>query len=273
MSIPLVTKESPVSSPAQKRFESYLNRVIEALRADPRVVGLVGMGSTAERWRVDEWSDHDLAIIVEAGAEDEFRHGRDWIPGRDRLVIDVVEWHGGAKLVFDDGHVVELGVATTDSLRAWAVHHHDVLIDNGGVADAVADAVEHSAYTRNGDLSAQLNLVVATVRIGAGKALRGEVLAGGDMLRHDAIGHLLAATAITSPLDRHSDLLDPRRRVERTHPELATALAEAIRQPELQLAHRLLDLLENHFGHLDTYPRRGVDAVRRRLELSALNTA
>lgn len=48
----------------RQRFEDYLESVRARLATDTRVVGLVGMGSTAERWRVDEWSDHDLAIIV-----------------------------------------------------------------------------------------------------------------------------------------------------------------------------------------------------------------
>lgn len=248
-----------------ERFETYLDAVRERLAADPRVVGLVGMGSTAERWRVDEWSDHDLAIIVTAGDEEAFRRGRAWLPDAERLVIDVVEWHGGAKLVFDDARVIELGVATTDSIRTWAVHHYDVLLDRGGVAEAVADAVAHSAYTRDGELREQLQLVVATVRLGAGKALRGEVLAGGEMLRHDALGHLLSAAAICSPPDDRSDLLDPRRRVELTHPQLAAALAEAVRQPERELALRLLALMEEHFGDRDAFPHAGVETVRTRL--------
>lgn len=249
----------------RQRFEDYLESVRARLATDPRVVGLVGMGSTAERWRVDEWSDHDLAIIVTAGAEEDFRRGRSWLPDAERLVIDVVEWHGGAKLVFDDARVIEIGVATTDSIRTWAVHHQDVLLDRGGVADAVADAVARSSHTRDGDLLEQLQLVVATVRIGAGKALRGEVLAGGEMLRHDAVGHLLAAVAISSPPDARADLLDPRRRVELTHPELAAQLADAIRQPERELALRLLALLETQFGDREEYPRAGADAVRARL--------
>lgn len=254
-------KSSP--DPAVRaRFERYLHRVTERLRADDRVIGLVGMGSTAERWRVDEWSDHDLAIVVSPGHEESLRFGRDWLPDAEHLVVDVVEWHGGAKLVFDDGRVVELGVATPESLRAWAVHHHDVLFDRGGVADAVADAVASSAAVRDGDLARELQLVVATVRIGAGKARRGEVLAGGEMLRHDAVGHLLAAVAIVSPVDARADLLDPRRRVELTHPELAADLATAIRLPEVELAQRLLELLEHHFGSYEQFPRRGVVAIR-----------
>lgn len=248
-----------------KRFEDYLLAVRERLAADPRVVGLVGMGSTAERWRVDEWSDHDLAIIVTPGAEEAFRTGRTWLPDAEQLVIDVVEWHGGAKLVFDDARVIELGVATTETIRTWAVHHHDVLLDRGGVAEAVADAVAGSTHTRDGDLRAQLQLVVATVRIGVGKALRGEVLAGGEMLRHDAVGHLLAAVAIASPPDARADLLDPRRRVELTHPELAASLAEAIRLPERELGLRLIAILQEQFGDRTEFPHAGVGAVRSRI--------
>ncbi|QOD92973.1 hypothetical protein [Chryseoglobus sp. 28M-23] len=48
----------------RERFEQYLWTVRDRLARDDRILGLVGMGSTAERHRVDEWSDHDLALVV-----------------------------------------------------------------------------------------------------------------------------------------------------------------------------------------------------------------
>jgi predicted nucleotidyltransferase len=251
----------------RERFEQYLLAVTERLRADPRVIGLVAMGSTAERNRVDAWSDHDLAIITRPGHQEELRRERDWLPDADRLVLDVVEWHGGGKLVFDDGRVVEFGVATAEELQRWSVHHHEVLFDHGGVAAAVAAAVAQSPRTRDADLTHELQLVVAYVLIGAGKARRGEVLAGGSVLRGDAVGHFLTALAIISEPDQRADRLDPRRRIEQTHPELALTLADAIRGEEHALALTLLDLAEAAFGHRPEYPAAAVAAVRRRLDV------
>ncbi len=246
------------------RFEQYLRSVVERLSADPRVVGLVAMGSTAERHRVDEWSDHDLAIVTKPGHQDELRRERGWVPDADRIVLDVVEWHGGGKVLFDDGRVVEFGVATVDELAGWAVHHHEVLLDRGGVADAVERAVARSPRNTDADLTTTLGLVIAHVHIGAGKAARGERLAASTSLRGDAVTYLLTALAVISPPDARADHLDPRRRVEQSHPAIASALVETVRAEELELARQLLDLTENLFGDRPEYPGGAVASVRAR---------
>lgn len=160
MSTP-IRKGSLMGNGVRTRFEQYLQAVIDRLRLDPRVIGLVAMGSTAERHRVDEWSDHDLAIVTLPGHQEALRRDRSWLPDAEHLVLDVIEWHGGGKLVFDDGRVVEFGVATPDELAAWSVHHHDVLLDRGGVADAVALAVARSPRNAEADLASTLAIVVA----------------------------------------------------------------------------------------------------------------
>ena len=233
------------------RFEQYLDAVTNRLRDDPRVVGLVAMGSTAERDRVDEWSDHDLAIVTLPGHQDELRHERGWLPDADRLV-------------FDDGRVVEFGVATPEELAGWSVHHHDVLFDCGGVAEAVARAVARSPRNADADLGATLAIVVAHTHIGAGKAARGELLAASSALRGDAVTALATAVTIVSDADARADYLDPRRRLEQTHPEVARSLAEALRLDEQALARRLLEIAEQLVGDRAEFPRAAVDAVRRR---------
>lgn len=180
-------------------FERYLHAVKDRLVADPRVVGLVAMGSTADRDRVDEWSDHDLCIVTLPGYQDELRRERTWLPDAEHLVLDVIEWHGGGKLVFDDGRVIEFGVATAEELEGWSVHHHEVLLDRGGVGAAVSRAYDRSPRNAHADLSAMLALVVAHAHIGAGKATRGERLAASACLRGDAVTALLTAVSIISP--------------------------------------------------------------------------
>lgn len=246
------------------RFEQYLHAVVERLSSDPRVVGLVAMGSTAERHRVDEWSDHDLAIVTKPGHQDELRRERGWVPDADRIVLDVVEWHGGGKVLFNDGRVIEFGVATVDELAGWAVHHHEVLLDRGGVAEAVERAVARSPRNAQADLTTTLELLIAHAHIGAGKAARGERLAASTSLRGDAVTYLLTALAITSPPDGRADYLDPRRRVEQTHPDVAAALSDAVRADERELARRLFDLTERLFGDRPEYPGAAIASVRAR---------
>ena len=99
------------------RFEDYLARLTQVARDRDDVIGLVGMGSTAELWRVDEWSDHDFAWMVQPGAQDRYRYDLSWLPDAERIALSVVEHHGGVKVIYDDGHVLEFGMATLESLQ------------------------------------------------------------------------------------------------------------------------------------------------------------
>lgn len=225
---------------------------------------MVGMGSTAERHRVDEWSDHDLAIVTIPGYQEVLRHERSWLPDAERVVLDVIEWHGGGKLVFDDGRVVEFGVASPEELATWSVHHNEVIFDRGGVYEAVTQAVERSPRNADADLAKTLSAIVAHAHIGAGKASRGERLAASSALRGEAVTALLTAVAVISPPDSRADYLDPRRRMEQTHPDIAGDLLDAIRLDELALAQRLLEIAERIFRDNAEYPSDAIAAVRRR---------
>ena len=66
-------------------FERYLDRLAQVARDADDVIGLVGMGSTADLSRVDEWSDHDFAWMVRPGAQDRYRYDLSWLPDADRV--------------------------------------------------------------------------------------------------------------------------------------------------------------------------------------------
>ena len=78
------------------RFSAFLAELVAIAERDPDVIGLVGFGSTADRRRVDEWSDHDFAWLVTPGTADRYRHDLGWLPEAGRIAMSVVEGHGGA---------------------------------------------------------------------------------------------------------------------------------------------------------------------------------
>ena len=49
----------------------------------------------------------------------------------------MLEHHGGGKVIDDDGHVIEFGVTTVDGLGDWFGNRYEVLVDRGGVRDAL----------------------------------------------------------------------------------------------------------------------------------------
>jgi hypothetical protein len=252
------------------RFEDYLTRLTQVARDREDVIGLVGMGSTAELWRVDEWSDHDFAWMVQPGAQDRYRHDLSWLPDAERIALSVVEHHGGVKVIYDDGHVLEFGLATLESLQQWFGYAVEVYVDKGGVADAVAGMVAKPLPEGPVDLTRAMRLIMTQLLIGVGRARRGEVLTAGLNIRTEAVGHLLVALTQVVPGDADRlDSLEPRRRFEFVHPELAARIEEAIRLAPEDAARTLLDLAQEQLGSHPDFPQAGADAIRTRLGWSA----
>lgn len=250
------------------RFEAFL-RAVEANLADREdVVGIVGMGSTAERDRVDEWSDHDIAVVTLDGAQHAYRSARTWLPESDRIALEVHEHHGGVKVVYDDGHVVEYGVASLDELGGWAANAHDVVLDRGGVAEAMAAIASRPAPEGRPDLEREVGLVLALVLIGVGRARRGEVLSANSLVRGAAVTALLRAVAAGIPPDTGArlDSLDPARRFESAYPQVALRIDSALALPVESCARALVGLLVELLGTGECgVPSRALAAVRSRL--------
>ncbi len=100
--------------------------------------------------------------------------------------------------------------------------------------------------------------------IGVGRARRGEVLSAGRSIRDEAVAYLLTALAATLPGDRaRLDTLDPRRRFDFVHPEIAARIESAIRLEPESAARGILDVAEAELGEL--FPARGAAAIRQRL--------
>lgn len=249
-------------------FVAWLNGAVARLAADDEVVGVVGMGSTADLARVDEWSDHDVAIVVRPGSEARFREAVDWMPDADRIVLRTVEWHGGAKALMDDGRVVEWGVATVASLATWLADDARVLLDRGGVADAVADARAAPHPANVADLERDVATLLFAVRTGVSRLRRGELLSGAEIIRSEAAGALLRAIRAAIPRGRAAalDRLDGRRRFETAYPALASEIAAALDADAEACARRLLAIATRALG--DRVPREAIATLERRFSWS-----
>lgn len=252
---------------ARTRFENYLHAVERGLAERADVVGLVGMGSTAERDRVDEWSDHDLAVVTTDGLQDAYRSAGAWLPDPDDIALEVHEHHGGVKVVYDDGHVIEYGVANLDELASWAANAYDVRLDRGGVAATMA-AIAARPVPEAPELQRDLSLVLALTLIGVGRARRGEVLSANSLVRGAAATALLRAVAagLTPDSGARFDSLDATRRFESGHPAVARRIADALAKDVEDCGRALVDIAVELFGSgPDGVPERGLTAVRRRL--------
>lgn len=232
-----------------KQHAAWLEAALATLSARDDVEGVVGMGSTADASRVDEWSDHDVAIVVVPGAEGRYRGQVDWMPEAARLVLVLEEHHGGGRAVYDDGHLVEWGVATIESLGTWAADDFSVLLDRGEVADVMKSVVSTPFPANVPDPTRDAALFLTALLHGVGRARRGESLSAGDIIRGDAVLALVRAVRAQSHADLSVlDRLDGLRRVELALPRLAAQIAEAIAQEPESAARALLDVADHQLG-------------------------
>jgi hypothetical protein len=250
-----------------KGFDQFLDQLSETATASPHVVGLAGFGSTAARERVDEWSDHDFAWITAPGAEDTYRHDLTWLPDADSIALSVIEHHGGVKVIYDDGHVLEFGITDVDALRTWAGNSIRVVVDKGGVAESVAAVLRAPIADTDPTGYRFVALLLTQVLVGVGRYRRGEVLSASGLIRGEAVNHLLAAVAARKGMaSTNLDSLDPRRRVEKDFAELGVELEQAVRHDPETAARRLVDIAERELSHgWPEFPHRGLTALRRRL--------
>lgn len=259
-----------MSAPGE-RFSAYLGELVAVAEADDRVVGLVGLGSTAARNRVDEWSDHDFWLVVRPGCADGFRSDLSWLPNADRIAVSVIEEHGGGKVIYDDGHVLEFGIGDLDGVASWKANTAEVLYGPPALRAAIAATVSARSDPAGVAPGAdrEMALVLTQLLIGVGRARRGERLNASGLIRSDALGHLLRAVAERLPAECPGvllDDLDPTRRIEQAHPDLARRIERLLREDVESCARGLLDLAEALLSPgWDAFPSRGVDAVRRRL--------
>ncbi|QNO37266.1 hypothetical protein H4J02_12630 [Protaetiibacter sp. SSC-01] len=245
-------------------FAARLRALIDAASARPEIVGLVGFGSTADRDRADEWSDLDIAVIVEPGQEDRLRRELDWLPRPERIALSVVDQWDALMVVTDDGALMEFGIARLDAFTTWIADRAEVILDRGGVEPALRQILARPA--RGVDVAVETRVALVKLLVGAGRARRGELLTANRNIRGEALEHLLRAWAAALPGDHAVlDSLDPHRRFERAHPELAARAEAALRLDAEGAARTLLDLAEETLGARDDFPREGAAAIRRRL--------
>jgi hypothetical protein len=246
------------------QFTRWRDAVVASLSTRDDVVGVAGLGSTAVTSRADEFSDLDLFILTAPGAEDRYRHSIDWLPDADEVVLHLVEWHGGGKVLFSDGRFIEWGVGTPDAVAGWLAGEGAVLWDRGGAAEALASA-QANPYPINDVFEADaLATFVIALHHGMGRVRRGEVVSGGDIIRSEAVAALLRAARVgLAPADPGAlDPIDVRRRVERAFPALAAGVAAAVARAPEPAARALLVLAQATFG--DRVPAAAVQAVERR---------
>jgi hypothetical protein len=252
-----------------RRFTASLQ---ERLGADPRVLGLVALGSmAAEDTQPDRWSDHDFFVLVRTGEQESFRRDLSWLPDAHDLVLSYRETAHGLKALYRNGHLVEFAVFDREELHLARVNRYRVLLDRGGIAQEMArvreETVASTAASGMGD-SERFGQFLANLLVAAGRSARGEELSGRQFVGH-ALQHLaiLLARHVPKETEHPLDDLDPLRRFERSWPVLGRELNALLEASPVEAARGLLELAHRELaGRLPGYPAEAVATVRQVVE-------
>jgi hypothetical protein len=250
---------------------SFLRALVDRVARDPRVVGVVALGSSSDPVAVDAWSDHDLFLVVEPGAQEAFRSDLTWLAPPGRVLHAFHETAHGVTAILEGGHLVELAVFDPEELAVARVSRYRVLLDRGGIAgrmEAVASASGSAGARGEGGADGPwlVGMFLSGLLVGGGRARRGERLAGRAALAGAArrLMVLIArhVTAAEPAAQAALDPFDPHRRFERAYPAIAAEIDRALGFGGAEGALALLDVA---LRELPSMPATAAAAIRARL--------
>ncbi|HET7450137.1 MAG TPA: hypothetical protein VFJ78_06030 [Gaiellaceae bacterium] len=233
-------------------YDAFTQALRAGLELDDRVVGLVAVGSMAARdYQPDEWSDHDFFVITATGVQEELREEVSWLPHAERIAHWHRETEHGLQVFYEDGHLLEFAVFDLPEIGLAGVNRYRVLLDRGGVEARVREVAAATAARRLPSDEHEFGKFLGCVLVGAGRDRRGESLSGGMFVKDLALRFLvvLLGRAIPAANAGLLDDLDPLRRFDLVHPELAAELVELTRRETVDAASGLLALAERELRH------------------------
>lgn len=225
-------------------YRRYTATLAADLEHDPRVLGLVSLGSMAECGRMpDEFSDHDFFVIVHPGEQTWFRKNAAWLPDAASIVLFFAETPHGCKAVYESGHLVEFAIFDPDEIGVARVNDYRVLLDHERIGERMAAVSKVTAAQPAAEERWLVGQFLTNLLVAALRARRGEVISGRSMLA-SAVRQFAQLVPVRQKPERAAalDNLDPLRRFERAYPQMASELETASRCGVLEAAARLIAL-------------------------------
>ena len=225
-------------------YDGYTAHLTNGLTRDADVLGLILLGTTADpAWR-DEWSDHDFWIITRSETQRRYLDNASWLPRAEDILTSARHGTSYRTVLYRNRHKAEYAVFDHEEAKSGMIERFDVAIDRQDITSLARSIQEESRKRRSTQLESADALENFCLLMWSAweRTARGEMLSARHYLGAgiDSLLSLLVAHAGSEVST--ADFLDPRRRLERTHPEWATEIERCCQLPMPQAAIAFLDL-------------------------------
>lgn len=228
-------------------YQDFLNELVLTLEADPLVLGLIALGSTADAASRDRWSDHDFWIVTSPGSQSNYLDTFSWLPRADNILITVRHGSSYRTVLYNDKHKVEYAVFDPKEAVRGKIERFQVLIDRQGVG-SLAESIrlethkERDSALARPDMLENLCLLLWTAHE---RWERGERLTAQRYVQFsvDVFLDLLIAHGRLKK-SHAADKLDARRRLEQREPGLGRELRRIVALCPAEAGVALIELAE-----------------------------
>ncbi|RMF58835.1 MAG: hypothetical protein D6743_17200 [Calditrichaeota bacterium] len=205
--------------------------LVEAIKQNPEIINAAITGSLARHTGVDRFSDLDVLLV--ARDMKAVCDVRAWLPKATEVLICAFHLTHYCTVLTSDFQKIDIAIFSADDPPShWVVQDYEVIKGSEDFEALLAEAAKKTrqkdATHLNPDVSMDnvlLLLVTASHRIG-----RGEFLSAHSFVA-EASDMVIALETREHGVDATADLLDPRRRLERRQPQLASLIHECLFAP------------------------------------------
>jgi hypothetical protein len=229
-------------------YQKYLDELLASLEADPLVLGLILLGSTADTSLRDGRSDHDFWIVTSPGGQKKYRDTFSWLPNSDDILFTVRHGTSYRAVIYGNRHKAEYAVFDPEEALHGKIERFRVLLDRQDIV-SLAERVRSRTYEeRDGALGRPDRLEnICMLLWGAfGKSDRGEIMSARRDIQFSIDGLLdLLTEHHCLDVPNVTDRLDARRRLELIDPYIASELDRIITlAPGAEASIALIELAE-----------------------------
>ena len=205
--------------------------LLDAIRRNPEIVAAAVTGSRARPSAADQYSDWDILVIAR-----DVRLVRDvrcWLPPEPRILLCAFHLTNYCSILLETFDKIDLAIFSIDDPPSrWVVHDYQAVKGGPEFEAQLTAAADETRSKRAVHLNPDVSLdnVLLLLATAAKRERRGERLSAHAFLAM-AADMVVSFERRASSAVADADLLDPRRRLEGSNPELAAVLHDSLFGP------------------------------------------